>query len=159
MQVPWFQPSILIRDNKLFLQLSAQEADVWLPRVFDRIRPQIDMVYGLVFEDVMEHEPLNLELALMLAIRGVREVAREMAADMFTPDRLAYLVPVLNAYCDELLAQDRPLDATYVQQGLIQIEQDENPSNNPLLVEVCISSIFHQVDLFNSNPRSPMWSH
>jgi hypothetical protein len=154
----WFQPSLLARDHKLFLQLSAEEADFWLPRVFDRIRPHINMINGLFLEDGEENEnqPINLELVLMLAIRSVREVAQEMADSMLTPDRLDRILPVLNTYCDELLAENRALDATFIQQGLIQIKRMRNPGQNPLLVEICVRSIFHQIDLFSGNPRTAL---
>lgn len=158
MNETWYQPSLLARDHKLFLQLSPEEADVWLPRVFERIRPHIDMINGLVFDNEEEHEPLNLELVLTLAIRSVREVAQEMADVMLTPERLDGLLPVISAYCDELLAQNRALDATFIQQGLIQIQRLGSPSQNPLLVEICVRSIFHQINLFNGNPRSLLWA-
>jgi hypothetical protein len=157
MDFPWIKPSLLARDQKLFLQLSTEEADLWLPRVFERISPQIDMIYGLVYDDDTR-EPLNLELALTLTMRTVREVAQEMADGLLSPERLEHLLPVLNLYCDELLAQDRVRDATYIQNGLIQMKQCARPAQNPLLVEICVRSIFHQVELFNDRMRGLLWS-
>ena len=43
-----FQHSLLVRDQKLFLELTSEEADVWITRVFDRIRPQMHLIATLV---------------------------------------------------------------------------------------------------------------
>ena len=147
-----FQPSLLARDHKLFLELTAEEAEVWITRVFERIRPQMSMIAGLIAVDGEQGAPLNLEAVLMVASRSVREVAVEMADILLTAERQQKLVPSLSAYCDELLADGRALDATFIQQGLIAIDEARAAGQNPLLVEICLRSIFHQVNLLNGNP-------
>lgn len=148
-----FQPSLLTRDRKLFLELTPEEADIWIARVFDRIRPQMQLINAMMFQENEEQSPLNLELVLMMANRSVREVAGEMASTLLTPDRQQALFPTISAYCDELLAQGRNLDATFIQQGLIAMQSGQDPGQNTLLVEVCMRSIFFQVGLVNSSPQ------
>lgn len=150
-----FHTSILARDRKLFLEMTAEEADEWIPRVFDRIRPHMAMINALVYDEEDEKAPLNLELMLSIAGRSVREVAVEMANELLTPTRQQQLVPLLNVYCDELLVEARDLDATFVQQGLIGIQRGIAAGQNMLLVEVCMRSIFQQVSLINGNPLKP----
>ncbi len=154
-----FQPSLLARDHKLFLELTPDEAEVWITRVFDRIRPQMQMITALILNENDQTSPLNLEAVLMVASSSVREVAVEMADVLLSPDRLQQLFPLLSAYCDELLAQGRALDATFVQQGLIGMLEEKDPGQNPLLVEVCLRSIYHQVSLINGQPRMALWPH
>ncbi len=155
-----FQNSLLSRDHKLFLELSVEEADVWIPRVFERVKPHMPMINAISFEGESDNRtPMNLEVVLLIASQTVREVAVEMASTLLTTERLKKLLPLLNAYCDELLADGRDFDATFVQQGLIAIQQGQQPANNPLLVEVCLTSIHHQVMLINGGPHAPPLSH
>jgi len=154
-----FQPSLLARDRKLFLELTPEEADVWITRVFDRIRPHMHLISSMVFNPEERGAPLNLEAVLFVASPSVREVAVEMANVLLTPERQQQLFPLLNAYCDELLAQGRALDATFVQQGLIDMLDGKFPGQNTLLVEVCLRGIYHQVSLINSSPRMTPRSH
>lgn len=155
------QYSLLARDRKLFIELSPEEADVWITRVFDRIRPQMHIITNMVMEEGGFYlgMPLNLEMVLTVAADSVREVAVEMANILITPERQQQLFPLLNAYCDELLAQGRALDAIFVQQGLIALQEGQAPGQNPLLVEICLRSIYHQVSLINGNPRTASRSH
>ncbi len=153
MSVLPFQPSLLARDRKLFLELTPDEADVWITRVFERIRPQMGLITSLILPEGVPSGPLNLEAVLMVASRSVREVAVEMADILLTTVRQQQLMPSLSVYCDELLAEGRALDATFIQQGLIDIQDGKSPGQNPLLVEICLRSIYHQVSLINGNPR------
>lgn len=153
-----FQQSLLVRDQKVFLQLTAEEADKWIPLVFERVMPHMPMIHAFVIDEGNRHVPVNLEVVLMIASTTVREVAVEMAAALLTVERQKQLLPQLNDYCDELLAQDRALEATFVQQGLINIQRGQHPSQNPLLVEVCLTSIYHQVLLINGGSHAPLWS-
>lgn len=153
MNEDFFQPSLLTRDRKLFLELTPDEVDMWVTRVFDHIRPYMRGILPLILDEEDLNAPLDLELVLTIANRRVREVAVEMANALFTPDRQQQIFPLLNAYCDELLAQGRSLDATFVQQGLIGILQGQAPGQNTLLVEVCLRAITHQVSLINAGPR------
>lgn len=154
-----FQPSLLTRDRKLFLELTPAEADVWITRVFDHIRPQMQIITSMFLGEGEQGAPLNLEAVLMVATRSVREIAVEMAGILLTPDRQQLLIPALSIYCDELLAEGRALDATFIQQGLICIQEGKTPGQNPLLVEVCLRSIYHQVSLINGNPRMVPLAH
>ncbi len=154
-----YQPSLLARDRKLFLELTPEEADVWITRVFDRIRPQMHVITNLILGEGTPTAPLNLEAVLIVAAPSVREVAVEMANLLLTPERQQQLFPLLNAYCDELLAQGRALDATFVQQGLIAMQEGKLPGQNQLMVEICLYSIFYQVSLINGNPRPAPKSH
>ena len=156
-QIP-FQNSLLARDQKVFLELTPEEAEKWIPLVFERVKPHMPMINAFVVEDGTDHMPMNLEVVLMIASKTVREVAVEMASDLLTTERQTRLLPKLNAYCDELLAQDRALDATFVQQGLINMQRGQQPALNPLLVEVCLTSIYHQVMLINGGPHAPLRS-
>ncbi len=154
-----YQPSLLARDRKLFLELTSEEADVWITRVFDRIRPHMHMITNLILSEGGPAAPLNLEAVLIIAAPSVREVAVEMANLLLTSERQQQLFPLLSAYCDELLAQGRALDATFVQQGLIVMQEGKLPGQNPLLVEICLHSIYHQVSLINGSPRPAPRSH
>jgi hypothetical protein len=155
-----FQSSLLARDHKLFLELSTEEANEWIPLVFERVRPHMPLINALIVDDVdNDPTPVNLSVVLMIARQPVREVAAEMAASLLTPDRQKMLIPLLGVYCDELLAQGRGLDATFVQQGLIDMQRGQQPGQNPLLVEVCLASIHHQVMLINGGPHAPLLSH
>jgi hypothetical protein len=154
-----FQPSLLARDRKLFLELSPEEADVWITRVFDRIRPHMHAISSLVLTEAEQGAPLNLEAMLVVASSSVREVAVEMANIILTPQRMEQLFPLLNAYCDELLAQGRALDATFVQQGLIEMLTGKAPGQITLLVEICLRGIYHQVSMINGNPGIALRSH
>ncbi len=152
-----YQTSLLARDQKVFLQLTPEEADIWIPRVFERVKPHMPMINAFTLEgDENDRIPVNLEVLLMIASKSVREVAVEMAASVLTAERQRQLLPMLNAYCDELLAEDRALDATFVQQGLIDMQRGQPPSQNPLLVEVCLTSIHFQVMLINGGPHAPL---
>lgn len=153
MNVLPFQPSILDRDHKLFFELSPQEADVWIARLFDEIRPQMHLIRAMTFDGDTKNAPLNLEVVLMVAARKVREVAVSMADALLTPERQQQIIPLLSGYCDELLAEGRGLDATFVEQGLIGIRAGKKPGQNILLVEICIRSIFHQVSMINGDPN------
>lgn len=148
-----YPSSLLARDHKLFLELSPQETDVWVGRVFDAIRPQMKLIRAMTFDGDTSNAPMNLEAVLLIASRKVREVAVEMAADLLTPQRQQRLVPLLNAYCDELLAEGRGLDATFIEQGLMDIRAGKSPGQNILLVEICMRSIYHQVSLINGDPN------
>lgn len=154
-----FQLPLLARDHKRFLELSPQEADVWITRVFDAIRPQMGLIRAIAFDEDSgalspgDNAPLNLEAVLLIAGRKVREVAAEMAGALFTPQRQQQLIPLLNAYCDELLAQGRGLDATFIEQGLMDMHSGKNPAQNILLVEICMRSIYDQVSLINGDPN------
>jgi hypothetical protein len=154
-----FQYSLLARDRKSFIELSPEEADVWITRVFDRIRPQMNLINGLVLNENEKGMPLDLETVLAVASNSVREVAVEMANVLITPERQRRLSPLLNAYCDELLAQGRPLDATFIQQGLIDMQDGREPGQNPLFVEICLRGIHQQVSLINGNPRAAPRPH
>ena len=144
--------SLLTRDQKLFLELTPAEADVWISRVFDRLRPHMNLISAIVGAE-NAGRPLNLEMVLEMVHLPVREVAVEMADDLLTPARQRILLPLLNTYCDELLAQGRNVDAIFIQQGLIAMQEGALPGQNPLLVEVCLRSIVHQVSLINSGPH------
>ncbi len=154
-----YQPSLLARDRKLFLELTPDEADVWITRVFERIRPQMPAITNQILNEGGPVAPLNLAAVLIVAAPSVREVAVEMANILLSPERLQQLFPLLNAYCDELLAQGRALDATFVQQGLIAMQEGKHPGQNQLLVEICLYSIYHQVSLINGSPRPAPRSH
>jgi hypothetical protein len=154
-----FQPSLLARDRKLFLELTSEEADVWITRVFDRIRPHMHTIASLVLTEAEKGSPLNLEAMLIVASPSVREVAVEMANQLLTPERQGQLFPLLSAYCDELLAQGRALDATFVQQGLIEMLNGKTPGQVTLLVEICLRGIYHQVSLINGSPSILLRSH
>jgi hypothetical protein len=153
-----YHSSLLARDRKLFLELTTDEAEVWVTRVFDRIRPQMHII-SLLLNEGEPGTPLNLEAVLVIASESVREVAVEMAGVLFTPERLARISPLLNAYCDELLARGRALDATFVQRGLIDLQAGFAPGQNSLLVEICLRSIHHQVNLINGSPRAALTAH
>lgn len=153
-----FQNSLLARDQKVFLELTPEEADKWIPLVFERVKPHMPMINAFVVEDGSDRLPMNLEVVMLIASKTVREVAVEMAGSLLTAERQKRLLPQLNAYCDELLAEDRALDATFVQQGLINIQRGQQPSLNPLLVEVCLTSIYHQVMLINGGPHASLRS-
>ena len=149
-----FLPSLLARDHKLFLELSPEEADVWIARVFDAIRPQMHLVRAIGLDDDDDQAaPLNLEAVLIIAVHKVREVAVEMAGELLTPERQQRLVPLLDTYCDELLAEGRDLDATFIEQGLMDIRAGKRPGQNTLLVEICMRSIFYQVSLISGDPN------
>jgi hypothetical protein len=178
MNAPLFQKSLLARDQKAFLELTSDEVETWVPIVFEHIRPHIHLMQVItdprlfldpqtyarkpeesdpfdIGEDENQfHEPLNLEIALMIASQSVREVAAEMADHLLTVERQQRLFPAISAYCDELLARGRDLDATFVQQGLIGILQGIPPRQNPLLIEICMRSIHQQVSMINGGSRS-----
>ena len=149
----FFQSSLLARDHKLFLELSPEETEVWVGRVFDAIRPQMNLIRAMTFDGDTASVPMNLEAVLLIASRKVREVAVEMAAELLTPERQRRLAPMLDAYCDELLAEGRGLDAIFIQQGLTDIRGGRIARQNLLLVEICMVSIFHQVSLINGDPN------
>jgi hypothetical protein len=107
----------------------------------------------MVLTEAEQGSPLNLEAVLVVAAPSVREVAVEMANILLTPDRQEQLFPLLSAYCDELLAQGRALDATFVQQGLIEMLNGKIPGQITLLVEICLYGIYHQVSLINGGPN------
>jgi hypothetical protein len=154
-----FHTPLLARDQKLFLELSSDEAVYWVTRVFEHLRPYMRAITPLLIDEEDINAPLDLEGMLVIGSRRVREVAVEMANVIFTPERQQQIFPMLSAYCDELLAEGRALDATFVQQGLIGILNGQPPAQNTLLVEVCQYSIFHQVSLINRGPRSSLHSH
>ncbi len=154
-----FQTPLLARDQKLFLELTSDEAVYWVTRVFEHLRPYMRAITPLIVNEEDLNAPLDLEGMLIVGSRRVREVAVDMANVIFTPERQQQIFPQLSAYCDELLAEGRTLDATFVQQGLIGIQQGQQPGQNTLLVEVCQYSIFHQVSLINRGPRSSFHSH
>ena len=151
-----YKKSILARDQKHFLILTEDEVNFWIPRVFECVQPVMPLIRALMLQDSApggedEHTPVDLEAVLMIAARPVREVAAEMANALLTPTRLNSLFPRLNAYCDELLAQNRPLEAAFVQQELLRIRQGCEPAQVPLLVEICLRSIDQQVSLINGS--------
>lgn len=152
--------SFLIRDNKLFLELSQSEADEWIPKVFDKIRPSMNALCAVLFD---EDEPANLPLILDLTMDQVREVAREMADCLMTPDRLRVIFPRLDGYCDELLADGRDREAAFIQTGLIQmarcIARAEQPQRNSLLVEICAQAIYQHIEAMSTIDRSAPCSH
>jgi len=148
--------SFLTRDRKLFLELSQAEVDCWIPRVFDKIRPQMLALSAILFG---ENEPTNLVLILDLTMDEVRDVAREMANTLMTPERLHQIHPLLDNYCDELLAQGREREAAFIQHGLIRMDRMQAPERNPLLVEICAQALYqqiHQMSMISKGAPSPL---
>ena len=69
------------------------------------------------------------------------EIAQEMAASVFTPERIEQLAERLRTYQRQLLEAGEKQAALYVQGGLMALEHEPSPTDNPFLMGICLVSL------------------
>ena len=129
----WQDQSIALfeRDDADCLYLSEDEVNPWITVFFERLLPQ----------DGTEQIPH----ASNVARQALPETTREMAAAIFTPQRIEQLVSDLKAYRHELIARGEKDAAGLAHAALMMITNRDadtmNPADEPLLLRICMASL------------------
>jgi hypothetical protein len=127
---------LLDREDAARLQLSDEEMEPWIPVLEEQIAP-IAVETERALAEGREVDPSIAEAVG----RNVRATAKEMAAQIFTPGRVAQLVKELQAYRNDLEAAQELQAATYVHGAILLLEEDIDPGEEPLLTVICLASI------------------
>ena len=127
---------LLDREDAARLQLSDEEMEPWIPVLEEQIAP-IAVETERALAEGREADPSITEAVS----RNVRATSKEMAAQIFTPERVAQLVEGLQAYRNDLEAAQEHQAATYVHGAILSLKEDIDPGEEPLLTVICLASI------------------
>jgi len=129
--------SLLERDDAECLHLSQEEAESWLPVLMERLQP-LEIQLGQTSEKEDEPDPVILEEMQKTFIN----TTFEMAAEIFTPERIAQLVVVLKDYRSRLHEAGQREATTHAHGALLSVtREDLPPAENRFLAVVCYASL------------------
>jgi uncharacterized protein YecA (UPF0149 family) len=127
---------LLDREDAARLYLSDEEMEPWIPMLEERLGPLSVEVEQALAEGRAEDPGITDAVS-----QEMFAISKEMAAKIFTPQRLAQLREELQAYRHDLdAAQDRQA-AVSVHGALISLKGDLDPGEEPLLIVICVASI------------------
>ncbi len=129
---------LLERDDAERLFLPREEVEPWMPTLMDRLGP--------VTERLREAEERGEEPdpeVVQAMWEGMVSVTREMASEVFTPERVDQLAAELKAYRGSLAEAGERDACFWVQGGLAYVEGDIPPAENRFLCAVCFASLRH----------------
>jgi hypothetical protein len=127
---------LLEREDAGPLYLAPDEAQPWLEPLLDRLRP----LEARAAQDAEEGRLDDPQIAKEMG-RALVEVSQEMAASVFTPQRVQALAETLQAYRQQLQEANEKQAALYAQGGLLLLEEGPSPADNRFLVAVCATSL------------------
>jgi hypothetical protein len=140
---------LLDREDAARLQLSDKEMEPWIPVLEEQMAP-IAVEIERALAEGREEDPSITEAVS----RKVRATSKEMAADIFTPGRVAQLVEELQAYRRDLEAAQERQAAMYVHGAILSLKEDIDPGEEPLLTVICLASIRTLLDRFAEEART-----
>ena len=125
---------ILEREDAAGLLLSREEIEPWLPRFFEAV------------ETVRPHlpdpgDPAPDPAVGKTLVNALHPVLSDMAAGIFTEERLRQLAAQLKAYRNDLFAAHDKRAAGYTQAALSYVEHEDEPDKNTFLKLLCLASV------------------
>jgi hypothetical protein len=127
---------LLEREDAGPLYLSPEEVVPWLKPLRDRLEPIETLALQAATEGRVDDAQLRHEMGPVLA-----EISQEMAASVFTPERIEQLAETLRTYQRQLLEAGENQAARYAQGGLLALEHEPSPPDNPFLIGICLVSL------------------
>ena len=127
---------LLDREDAGPLYLGPDEVQLWLEPLLDRLQPLETRAAQAAEEGRFNDPQITKEMQGALL-----EIAQEMAASVFTPQRVQELAETLRAYRRQLREANENQAALYAQGGLLLLEEVPSPADNRFLVGVCATSL------------------
>ena len=127
---------LLDREDADRLYLTDEEMAPWLPMLEERLMPVMAEIEQARIEGRTEDHA-----ALDALRKELAEIAREMGADVFTPERVAQLVEELRAYRRDLEALEEHQAARSAEHAIFMLEQLPDLKEEPLLIGICFASL------------------
>jgi cell fate (sporulation/competence/biofilm development) regulator YlbF (YheA/YmcA/DUF963 family) len=129
--------SLLERADAECLYLSPEEMKDWLPVLVERLDP-LKALAQQAPEQGEQPDPDIMEAVQKIFV----DATVEMAAEIFSPERIAQLAAALRDYRDRLHAAGEREAAAYAHGALISLtREDLPPAENRFLAAVCLASL------------------
>ncbi|HEV2391457.1 MAG TPA: SEC-C domain-containing protein [Verrucomicrobiae bacterium] len=129
------------REDSACLLLRAEEMEPWAPR-FNRIVEELFERYGPVQDGAQLSDTQQEEAYSTVYLPAMREIAK----GVFSPERLRKLVADLKAYRKELFGAGEREAGLSATGAIIYVEREDDPSQNPFLINLCSRSIHAMAD-------------
>jgi hypothetical protein len=140
---------LLDREDAARLELSDEEMAPWIPRLEEQTAP----LAAEIERALVEEREADQSIAKAVS-REIQAMSKEMAATIFTPERVAQLVQELEAYRRDLEAAQEHQAATYIHGALISLRDASDPGEEPFLIMICVSSIRTLLDRFTEEAQA-----
>jgi hypothetical protein len=127
---------LLERDDAERLFLSLEEVEPWLPTLMDRL----ESVTARLREAEERGEEPDPEVVQAMQ-EGMVAVTREMASEVFTPERVDELAAELKAYRRSLAEAGEREARLWAHGGMAYVMGDIPPAENRFLCAVCFASL------------------
>jgi hypothetical protein len=127
---------LLDREDAGPLYLSMDEVEPWIGPLVDRLGPLARRSAQVAWEADSGVPPFSEEIGKTMV-----EISRKMAASVFSPERVRALQGTLEAYQQQLRDAGDHQAALYAHGGLVALEHEPHPPDNPLLVGICLASL------------------
>jgi hypothetical protein len=118
--------SLLEHEDAGPLYLTVEEMQPWITPLLDRLEP----FQGQGLQAAKEGR-FDDPVLISVLRDGMMDVSKEMAAALFTPERVAQFVQVIKAYRRDLLAAKESQAAMYAHGALLSLEHVQDPAENP----------------------------
>jgi hypothetical protein len=127
---------LLERDDAEQLMLSPEEVAPWLPVLIERLGPTL-----VQFQEAARQEEQPDPKAVREMQGTVVEMSREMAAEVFTPQRIDQLANELKDYRRSLIEAGEREAAMWAYGALASLQSDTPPANIGILCGICFASL------------------
>ena len=129
--------SLLERADAKCLYLSLEEVSNWLPVLMERLDP-LKAIAQQASKQGEQPDPAIMETMRKIFV----DATVEMAAEIFSPERIAQLAAALKDYRDRLHAAGEREAAAYAHGALISVTRDDlPPAEKRFLAAVCLASL------------------
>ena len=140
---------LLEREDAARLYPSEEEMAPWVPALVERLAPMTAQAERALAEGRTE-DPASTDAVS----KEVVEIAREIAAAVFTPERVAQLVEELRAYRRDLEAAQERQAAISAQGAIVWLEEAPSPEEVPVLIGICFASLRSLLVGFSEEARA-----
>jgi hypothetical protein len=127
---------LLERDDAGPLLLTLEEVMPWAEVFAERMAPLEARAREMAEQETPDYEEIQ-----HAAREALVQLAREMAAAVFTPARLDTLVERLAAYREQLHQAGERRAAMSAQVALMTVRRTEDPADEPFVLMVCATSL------------------
>ncbi len=138
------------RDDADCLYLAPEEIEPWVPVLMERMKRVEDRA-----REATAHGDLDEKEIMNRAGQITAQVAREMAAAIFTPERIQALATDLKAYQRELLQKQDQEAVQLVDVVWLSLNHEGiDPAENLLLNAICFASLREMMDVLSEKAQT-----
>lgn len=127
---------LLDREDAERLYLDSEEVMPYIATLMERLRPLEAQA-----REAMEKEASPRQETLEAMSQTLMEVARAMAPEIFTAERIARLKADLKTYQRDLSQAGDNRAAALARSAGMLLQREEPPADNPLLITICFVSL------------------